>query len=213
MTIEAVVQCWSRRENPPRILAALRAQSVPVTCTLIDACEEPLPTAGWDRALRTVNRGPWNRYRLADRFTGDRVLFLDDDIVPVPDFVHRLATAPVPIRCGLVGAEGEMYGIGWGGRLPQLCEVDFPLRSYLWERELLLEVSRQPAREDYTWEDDILAGYLAWRLGRTAWRCYTRAEDIPGGPESLDRRPDCRARRVAMIEHLIACGWRTAFSR
>ena len=88
--LDVVVVHHRRPDNVVRVARALRAQTVPVTVTLVDASAggPPLPSAAVDAADRVVtlsrNEGPFNRYAVTPLLDAPYAWFHDDDLLPGP---------------------------------------------------------------------------------------------------------------------------------
>lgn len=78
--VTAVLLSWKRKDNLPRIVEALRAQTVPVEVWVInnDGCEG----FGADRLIAMPwNAGEWARYPMTGRVETPFAMFQDDDFV------------------------------------------------------------------------------------------------------------------------------------
>jgi hypothetical protein len=99
--VEAVLINWRRPQHLARILAALRAQTVPCRVTVVECAansEWQLPTEVAAQADSLFHEhddwGPFARFVPVLGFRAPWLLFLDDDFVPGPRALeHLLATA------------------------------------------------------------------------------------------------------------------------
>lgn len=115
--VEVVVANWKRPANIPRVLEALRAQTVPVTCTLTDASPEAHPAVihdAWDRVFTMPNMGAWNRIAICGAYGHEYTLFVDDDVIPAPNMVERFLSCADALgdRFACLGFRGRRYK--WG---------------------------------------------------------------------------------------------------
>lgn len=76
--VTAILLSWKRKANMPRIIAALRAQTVPVEIWLIN--NNGTENYGADKLIAIPwNAGEWARYPFAGRAETEYVMFQDDD--------------------------------------------------------------------------------------------------------------------------------------
>lgn len=113
--VEVVAAHFKRPANMPKILAALREQTVPVTCTLTDAGDGETDPGDvcdrWDRVFAMAPMGAWERLAIAGAYSHEYTLFLDDDVLPSPTFVETLLKAAEALngRFSVLGFHGRRY--------------------------------------------------------------------------------------------------------
>lgn len=172
--VEVVVINWRRAGNVELISQALRAQSVPVTATLIDAHEpgvnelSPECLARFDRVIPMPhNYGCWNRLVPLGAYDHEYTMFLDDDVIPSPNLVmHYLSCAKEKSdQFAVLGLLGRRL---WDGRYHKsnvirsphhFLPVDTIIRTYFVRTELLhwchVELRRWKIELPF-FDDDIL---------------------------------------------------------
>lgn len=79
-TVTAILLSWKRKPNMPRIIEALRKQTVPVEVWVIN--NDGTQGFGADRLIAMPwNAGEWARYPMAGRAETEYVMFQDDDFM------------------------------------------------------------------------------------------------------------------------------------
>lgn len=125
--VEVVLSHWRRPGNIPAILEALRSQTIPVTCTLVDVHEQSSyaikPKLKFDRVFRLPNLGAWTRIAICGVYEHEYTLLLDDDVVPSPLMVETLLEAADTLR-------GRFSCLGFHGRNVGE-QIDFIQRHYI----------------------------------------------------------------------------------
>lgn len=150
-SVEVVVVHYRRPQNVPRLLAALRQQTVPVRINLVDIHPEPKDDlapetlALADEVFRwKTNHGGFNRFIASLAYSAEYTLFLDDDLVPGHRCVEHLLRHARRIesrsKTPLLGAIGQLGRRFAQGRysshdVPRLARritpVDCLVRGYL----------------------------------------------------------------------------------
>lgn len=235
--LDVVLVHHRRPENVARIVAALRAQSIPVTVTVVDASVggPALPVEAASAADRVVtlsrNEGPFNRYAVFPLLDAPLAWFHDDDLLPGPRAAQGLLAAAAQVPAwSVLGHHGRRLRPGGDYRADpadavrrglNACPVDVVVHSYLVRTAELVHVDglrrelgmRLPLRED----DLLLCCALQRATGRPAvvtardpWGVASAvdAEVLPA-PGALSDDTGHLASRNAFLDRARAAGWRS----
>lgn len=212
--VEVVVSHFRRPSNIPKILAALRAQTVPVTCTLTDASDSisAIDTTCWDRVFRMEPMGAWERLAIAGAYAHEFTLFLDDDVLPSPNFAESflMASEALQGRFSVLGCHGRRYEFDriWFIDLPETSEfVHWLARVYFFRTEHLIWALDERRRCGFEITakasnfDAIMCYGISRRIGQP---CYATPSPAGTDWDSLDQN-DALSKAEGYEELLTNC--------
>lgn len=224
LRVTAVVINWRRPANLPRILHALRHNTLPCRLVVVDASRQSFSDlSAADEVIRlSVNRGGFNRLVPALAFDTEFTYFHDDDMLPGPQALAALVQCMDNLAGRNTAALGQLGRVYAGGqfnanevlRRHGVCvNVDNVIRGVLVRTATLPDVhrfwrnqGRRFATPEGLVHDDLLlsfglleAGHLlrlmpACPLGETR----VNQEELPAA-DALCYRPAHAAERQRII--------------
>jgi GT2 family glycosyltransferase len=195
--VTAVLVNYRRQANMPRLVAALKAQSIPVDVIVVNNGAAAFKTVAMEVEY-TWNAGPFARFLAAVYADTPWVAFFDDDICPADgDFLRdalRIADSRPEAVTGAYGRRLEWKPPHY--REDATGEVELVKgRFMLFRRDVLERVRLTRAWfEPYRLHCDDL--YLCMEIGRgqpVHWAdagLAARLEDLPAGDVGLEKQPD-----------------------
>lgn len=208
--ITAILLNYKRPANLPRLVASLKAQSVPVEIIVIDNSGQGVHHTEYEIGL-TWNAGPYVRYLVAALTRTPWVCFFDDDLCPGdPDFV-RDALDIASCHSGIIGTFARRLS----RTPPHYQEPDIvgeaeliKGRFMLFHRNLLEQVHlTRPWLARYAMHCDDL--YISLEIGQGQpihWAdkgLKARLEELPAGNVGLETHSDHFLLREAFCAHYI----------
>lgn len=176
--VTAVLLSWKRKPNMPRIIEALRSQTVPVEVWVIN--NDGTEDFGADRLIAMPwNAGEWARYPMAGRIETEYGLFQDDDFIIGDDTFVEDAIGLLEKKCpehilGIAGMAIQPapphYGPYIGTGYAHILKGHFQM--FRAETVRKARIPRHPSASDIYWALDVGEGkrahYVSARLrGRT----------------------------------------------
>jgi len=208
--VTAILLNYKRPANLPRLIASLKAQSVPVEIVVIDNGMKSNPYTEYGVGL-TWNAGPYVRYLVAALAKTPWVAFFDDDLCPGdPDFIGD-ALDIATCHEGITGTFARRLSL----TPPHYREPDvigeaelIKGRFMLFRRDLLERMHlTRPWFTRYAMHCDDL--YISLEIGRgqpVHWAdkgLKARLEELPAGDVGLEKQPDHFLLREAFCAHYI----------
>lgn len=176
--VTAVLLSWKRKPNMPKIIEALRQQTVPIDVWVIN--NGGLEDFGADRLISIPwNAGEWARYPVAGRIETEYGLFQDDDFIVCDETFVEDAIALCEEKCpehvlGIAGMGLQPFHPHYGPYVGEGYAAILKGHFQLFRAEIArrARIPRHPSASDIYWSLDLGHGgsahYVSSELrGRT----------------------------------------------
>lgn len=234
--VEIVLTNWKRKKNLPRIIAAMKMQSITSTITVIDNAVEDdealdLETIdSVDKYFRIRNNpyGPFIRFACHGFYDADYVFAYDDDMIPGSECVaHFLKHAKSADEYGLLGQFGrvfreEAFHFNTLECAEGYTKVDLCICAYFFDHSIfpsISEIKRRVIRsgqERLFMQDDMLLAAACRLAGKEIGlppkssnkEAHVKISGLPSpfALSSTPGRPKVRQESLELIRSLICPG-------